>query len=453
MRRPLLTLAALAFSASAALGCASTSPRAAVADASKLVQERNGQVVTWLANPEEDAKAERAVQEILAKDLSLDGAIQVALLRNRTLQAHYEELGVAQADLVQAGLLKNPTLSGTFRFPLDPGHETGIEASLVGSFLELLTMASRKKIARLALEGTEYRVASAVIEHVAETKEAYYALQAAQQTYAMRTIVRDAAQAAVELARRQNAAGTINDLELANEEALYAQVSLDLVRSSSDVVAAREELNRAMGTWGQTTDWRVESKLPPLPVADPELEGLESRAVSERFDLKAAHRDVEVISYGLSLAKNTRWFGGVDAGVSFEKKPEGVRLIGPTISLEIPIFDQRQATIARIEAELRQAQDREAALAIDARSRIRELHGKLGFARVVAEGYAKTLVPLRERIVILSQQQYDAMLLGVFQLLAAKQAEISAYRDFLDALKTYWTLRAELEMEVGGKLP
>lgn len=439
--------------AASALGCASTSPRGPVADASKLVHDRNGQTVTWLANPEDDAKAEQAVQEILKNDLGLDGAIQVALLRNRSLQARYEELGIAQADLVQAGLLKNPTLSGTFRFPLDPGHETGIEASLVQSFLELLTMASRKNIAHLALEGTEYRVASAVVEHVYETKEAYYALQAAQQTYAMRSIVRDAAQAAVELARRQNDAGTINDLELANQEALFAQVSLDLVRSSADVVATREELNRAMGTWGQTTDWRVESKLPPLPDADPDLPGLESRAIAQRFDLQAAHRDVEVVSYGLSLAKNTRWFGGVDAGISFEKKPEGIRLIGPTVSLEIPIFDQRQATVARLEAQLRQARDREAALAIDTRSRVRELHGKLVAARAVAASYAKTLVPLRERIVVLTQQQYDAMLVGVFQLLAAKQAEISAYRDFLDALRDYWTLRAELEMEVGGKLP
>lgn len=434
-------------------GCASTSPRAAVDATSTMVHERTGQKVTWIATTEDDAAAERAVQSVLARDLGLEGAIEVALLRNRALQARYEELGVAQADLVQAGLLANPVLAGTFRFPFEAGHIPGIEASLVQSFLELLTMASKKKIARLGLEGTQYRVASAVVSHVFETKAAYYALQAAQQTYAMRQIVTDAALAAVELARRQHAAGTINDLELANEEALYAQVALDLVKSSADVVAARERLNRAMGTWGQTTDWRVESKLPPLPATDPELAGLESLAIANRFDLRAAGRDVEVVSYGLSLAKNTRWFGGVDAGIDFEQKPEGIHLLGPTVSLEIPIFDQRQATIAKLEAELRMARDREAALAIDARSRVRELHGKLAAARTVAERYAQTVVPLRERIVVLSQQQYDAMLIGVFQLLSAKQSEIGAYREFLDALRDYWTLRAELEMEVGGKLP
>lgn len=204
---------------------------------------------------------------------------------------------------------------------------------------------------------------------------------------------------------------------------------------------------------GETTSWTIDDKLPPPPDRDPELAGLESKAIAERFDLRAARRDVEVVSYGLALAKNTRWFGGVDAGITFEQKPEGIRLLGPTVALEIPIFDQRQAAIAKLEAELRQANDREAALAIDARSHVRERWGELAAARAIAIGQGKTLVPLREKIVRLTQEQYDAMLMGVFQLLAAKQAEILAYRDFVDALKTYWTLRAELEREVGGKLP
>lgn len=446
--RPLLLLGFVGL-----VGCASPSPRPAVDATSKLVSERTGRSVTWISSTQEDDDAERAVKALLEKPLTQDGAVSIALLRNRNLQLRYEELGIAQADLVQAGLLRNPVLAGTVRFPLDPGHVVGVETSLVGSFLELLTMASRKKIARLALEGTEYRVASAVIDHVAETKEAYFAVQAAQEIAAMRRIVKDAAEAQVELARRQNQAGTINDLDLANEEALFAQVSLDLVRATADVVAAREALNRAMGTWGETTSWTIDDKLPPPPDRDPELAGLESKAIAERFDLRAARRDVEVVSYGLALAKNTRWFGGVDAGITFEQKPEGIRLLGPTVALEIPIFDQRQAAIAKLEAELRQANDREAALAIDARSHVRERWGELAAARAIAIGQGKTLVPLREKIVRLTQEQYDAMLMGVFQLLAAKQAEILAYRDFVDALKTYWTLRAELEREVGGKLP
>ena len=45
------------------------------------------------------------------------------------------------------------------------------------------------------------------------------------------------------------------------------------------------------------------------------------------------------------------------------------------------------------------------------------------------------------------------MLLGVFELLEAKQNEIDAGRAYVAALTDYWTARAELERAVGGRLP
>ncbi len=447
MRGPLL-LALLGLVA----GCASTSPTTAVHDTSELVKARSGAEVTWLgdATDQDRADVKRYVHKLLADDLTLTSAIRVSLLENRNLQALYEELGIGQADLVQAGLLKNPTLEGTYDFPLD--HEPAYQVGIVTDVLQLVTLGSRKTIARTALEGTKYRVASEVLRHVHDVKVAYFAVQAAQQTLDMRKAVADAAQASVELARRQHDAGTTSDLDLANQETLFVQVATDLARSRADLASARERLNRAMGVWGPDTTWKIASKLPELPATEPPLDHLESKAVASRYDLAAAHKDVEVVSYALALAKNTRWTGAVDAGVDYHREAEGVRLLGPSVSVELPLFDQRQAVIARIEAQLRLAQNREAALAVDIRSEVRELAARLDAARSVVESYQKTLVPMRERIVTLSQEQYDAMLLGVFQLLVAKQNEISTYREFIDALRDYWSIRAELEWALGGAL-
>jgi cobalt-zinc-cadmium efflux system outer membrane protein len=44
------------------------------------------------------------------------------------------------------------------------------------------------------------------------------------------------------------------------------------------------------------------------------------------------------------------------------------------------------------------------------------------------------------------------MLTGVYQLLAAKQAEINAYREYIETVRDYWIARAELERAVGGRL-
>ncbi len=448
MRRALQCIGTSA--ALALAGCASTSPKPAVRDTSQLVKNRSGQEITWLGDGGDD-EARKQVSALLSRELTLSNTVRVALLSNRNLQSLYEELGVAQADLVQAGLLKNPTLGATYDFPLDRSG-SGFQFSLVTDLLQVFTMGSRKRIARTVLEGTKYRVAGEVIHHVYEVKTAYFVVQAAQQTLSMRQIVKDAAQAAVELARRQHDAGTTSDLDLANEETLFAQVSTDFRRSRADLASAREHLNRLMGVWGTDAAWKLTANLSELPSNDPSLEHLESRAIAGRYDLAAAHKDVQVVSYALSLAKNTRWIGSVDAGVDFHREAEGVRLLGPTVSVELPIFDQRQAVIARIEAQLRQVKNREGALAVDIRSEVRELSTRLNVARGVVEDYQRTLVPMREKIVGLSQQQYDAMLLGVFQLLIAKQNEINTYREFIEALRDYWSLRAELEWKVGGNL-
>lgn len=450
MRLRWLAIAASALTLSA---CASTSATGAFRDSSKLAEDRTGYRAVWRTGGAEDAEVDKRIDALLKKELTLEAAVQVALLNNRSLQAEYEELGVAQADLVQAGLLKNPVFAGSYRFPLDPGHLAGIEADLVTDFVQLLTRGSRQKIAATALEATKLRVGNAIVKHAYETKKAWFTVVAAEQMLAMRKIITDAAEAAVEVAQKQFDAGNINDLELANEQSLFAQVALDLRRTEGNVVTAREHLNRLMGTFGTHTAWRTAGRLPELPAGDPPLEHLETLAVKRRLDLLAARRDVEVLSYGLALAKNTRWLGFVDAGVSFERKPEGIRLLGPTVAFEIPIFDQRQAAIAKIEAMLRQARAREYALAVDVRSEVRETRNDVLVSRSVAETYGKKLVPLREKVVALSQQYYDAMLLGVFQLLLAKQQEIEAYRSLIDSTRDYWLARCDLDLATGGALP
>src|SRR5205085_281520 len=120
---------------------------------------------------------------------------------------------------------------------------------------------------------------------------------------AMRRVITEAAEAAVEVAQKQYDAGTINELELANEQTLFAQVTLDTRRIEGNVVTAREHLNRLMGTFGKQTAWKAPGKLPEIPAADPPLDHLETLAVKRRLDLLAARRDIEVLSYGLALAK------------------------------------------------------------------------------------------------------------------------------------------------------
>jgi cobalt-zinc-cadmium efflux system outer membrane protein len=75
------------------------------------------------------------------------------------------------------------------------------------------------------------------------------------------------------------------------------------------------------------------------------------------------------------------------------------------------------------------------------------------YARNTVAQYRSRVIPLRERVVALSQERYDAMLLGVYQLLAAKQSEVNAYREAIEAARDYWLARVDLERTVAVRLP
>lgn len=175
--------------------------------------------------------------------------------------------------------------------------------------------------------------------------------------------------------------------------------------------------------------------------------------MEKRLDLAAARRNVQTVGQALSLAKTTRWVGKVDVNVEAGRLRERKRFsFGPSVAIEIPLFDQRQAQIARLEAYQRQAERSKDALAIEIRADVRSSRARVLTSRGVVEEYAKVVVPLRERVVTLSQEQYDAMLLGVYALVQAKQAELDAWRESIEALRDYWIARSDLERAVGAPL-
>ncbi len=436
--------------AAAMIGC--TVPKdAGFPDVAKAVASRTGHQIFWNQNSAADAEVERVVRGMLRHELRPAEAVQIALLNNRNLQATYEELMIAQADLVQAGLLKNPVFDASVRVSLEKGVTPLLDFDVGIDFLGVLLIPAKKRLAGAAFEAAKLRVGHQVVELAYEVRAAYFTLQGAQQIAAMRRAILDTAETSLDLATRQHEAGNISDADLGNEEALYEQVRMDLAKSRAEILMAREKLTRLMGLWGEAAGWTISDRLPDLPASDPPLEHVESIAVGQRLDVAAARQEVQVRSYALAMASNFRWLGAASVGGHFEREPDG-RFFGPMASVELPIFDQKQAVVAQLEAELHQSQNRFRARSVEARSEVREARGRVELARQIADHYRTVVIPLRERLVALMQQQYDAMLVGVFQLLMAKQNEVSTYREYIEAVRDYWIARSDLDRAAGGRL-
>lgn len=446
-------IAALAATLALSAGCASTSAKPAFDEVAKTVESRSGHKVRWDQGTEEDKEAEKAIDGLLARDLTADAAVQIALLASPSLRAELEELAIAQADLVQAGLLKNPVFGVGITAWESEHINPNLFASVEQDFLDIITMPMRKRVAATQLEATKLEIGDHVLEVAAKVREAFYTAQAAEQVVAMRRIVAEAADTSAALARRQHEAGNMSDLALSTELGLSAQASLDRKRAEGDAAVARESLNKLMGMWGPRTAWKMAKKLPELPKEEPPLDRLEAVAIEQRLDIGAARRNVQAMGYALSLAKTTRWTGTVNIAVEAGRLRHNNRIgFGPSVALEIPLFDQRQAQIARLEAFKRKGEDELAALAIDVRADVRATRARVLTARGVVEEYGRVIVPLREDIVRYSQERYDAMLLGVYQLIQAKQSEFDAYREYIEAVRDYWIARSDLERTIGGRV-
>lgn len=447
--KPILLVAALPL---AFAGCTSTNPKAAFDDVGKRVASRTGSEVRWMRDDAARDDIEKTVEALLQTNLTAQSAVSIALLNNRTLQADFEEIGISQADLSAASRLRNPEFEGFWRFPDHGPKVVNAEYALAQDFLDLLTLPARKKIAVRNLEAVKLRIAHQVLTLAAEAQVAFYTVQARQQLTNRLGLIVEVNEAAADVALRQYDAGNINALDLQNQQAAYTQSRLDLARVQTQFRADREKLNRLLGLWGKQTAWQMDGELPPLPDKELPLENVEALAISHRLDLAAARGEVVNVQSALKLKKSVRWIPGASVGFNAEHDLDHAWVLGPSLSLEVPIFDQGQPEIARLSSEYRRAARNLEALAVNIRSEVREARDALIAARDAAEYFQKALLPQRQRILRETLLQYNAMQLGNIALLSAKEREAFAEREAIETWRDYWIARAELERAVGGRL-
>jgi len=444
LSRPIISSAMILCTATAAY-------TQSIAGLQSTIKQRTGADLEWRADATTDEQVSRAVHSLLRRPLTADTAVRIALLNNRGLQATLEKIGVANADLIEAGLLKNPVFEASPRFPDGPPGATDLELSVAQDFLDLIMLPLRKKIAAQELARTELQVGDAVLQLAADTKTAFYQFQGAREMLTAAKATDTASDAATQLSARLHDAGNISDLDLANQQAASSQSKADVMAAEFVTNVAREKLNRLMSLWGADLDWQASGELPPLPANDPPERHLEALALSRRLDLAATEAEWRSIVQALGITRTYRYIGTVELGVDTENQTDNQRITGPTLRLELPIFNHGQGRIARLQAQLRQVERTIESQAIDIRSEVREAAARVQQQRKLATYYRDNLTPVRKRILDLTTTQYNSMLMGGYDLLMAKQNQLSADRGYTGALRDYWIARADLERAIGGR--
>lgn len=344
-------------------------------DVRAMIAQRSGEQAVWRRNRLAEKLVADALRKSLVRPLTLQVARKIALLNSPALQAHYEQLGIGQAELVQAGMLKNPQLG--FAFGASAGGQASAGVGLGFDFLALFTRAARKRVAAARFEALKRQVAAGVFGHLANVEKTFRRVQAARLIHRLAGQAVLRRQAHASLLQRGSAESPAARRVRARRGLRLSQAYLRWLAAADALSSERENLNRLMGLWGANIHWQVDANLPGLPDRELSLERVESLAIARRLDLMAARERSRMWVEALKMAQDWAWLGRFDAGVLAVGLPTHPLAMGPGFGLELPIFDRGEARRAYLRSALRKSWHEVSQLAVAIRSDARRWRRRL----------------------------------------------------------------------------
>jgi len=439
-------------------GCAKFSPDGGMLAVEAAAGAELGKDVVKVRDERDAAVVSARVKALRAKPLTASSAVQIALINNRGLQAAFNELGISEAQMVEASLPPAPILS--FQRTLGSGFE--IERMIVQNVLALLTLPRRREIAEARFRQAQARAVEMTLRTAMEAARVYYRAVAANEAVKFLKESRMSAEAVSDLAKQLGETGAMSKLEQAREHVFYAELSAQVATARLRQRSERERLTRALGLWGADISFKLPDKLPALPGKPKSMASVERDAVSRRVDLVIARMEIDILALQLGLTRKTRFINMLEvAGVSTTEKDvkrteageveiEKISRRGFEIEVQIPIYDFGEARVRLAEETYMQAVNRLLERAVNVRSEAREAYQSYRGAYDIARHYEREVLPLRQIISDETMLNYNAMIRDLFALLAEARARITANVQALDARRDFWVASVDLHAAIIG---
>lgn len=434
-------------------GCASTAIDANFKSAQQMGREQYGAEVRWLTSDDARSQAARDVEARLAKPLTADDAVQIALAYSPALQALLYEGAANSAAATQSARLPNPVFAFE-RLVRKEAGERELEIGRVLSFsvLDLLLLPGRLQWAGYRQEVSRLSLAGNVVETANQARAAWVQAVAAEQSLRYFEQVKKAADASAELARRMQSVGNYSKLQRAREQAFAADAVAQLARAQHAARSTREALVRVLGlNDSRAAALKLPDRLPDLP-ASPRDEASTARwALAQRLDVQVARASLDFLAREQGLTRVTSIVNGLEVGVARNSETGLPPQKGYELSVPLPLFDFGDAARSGAQATYMAAFNRAAQVAVDANSRVREQYGAYRTAYDIAKHYRDEVVPLRKAIAEENVLRYNGMLIGVFELLADTREQIASVVQAIEAQRDFWLADAGLQATLIGR--
>ena len=405
--------------------------------------------VTMAAAPPTEA----AALALPATPLSRADVLSLALTRNPRMAALYARLGLASAEVYDAGRLANPRFSGVVMTPNVTGEANQVTLGLAQRFTDLLLLPARKRMAAMAFERAQADAGQAVLALAADVDRAWFTLLAAQQLAAMHEKIARVANASAELTSRLGQAGNLPAKALALAKADAVDASREALAATAARDAARLALGELLAIPAHNDAWHIAGELPVASGEIPSNLTLLQRAATTRLDLKAAQRTLAALEDELGVAHRTRWLGETELGVVTERETDRSRITGPAFTIELPLFNHGDGKVLRAQARLELARSELRALELAVEREVADAAGKARALQAQSTLLREQGLPALDTALAETRAEYNYMLESPFVLLKTRQAQFAGYQRYLETLRDYWLSRSALASALGEALP
>lgn len=392
----------------------------------------------------------------LDQDILRNDAIRMALLNNKSLLATIQELGIAKADLVQAGLLKNPKLSTAFHIPPPGlGIVTNVEVeTTILSLSDLWQIPLRRQVFSRQLERTIMKLVERTLETMVAARQGYDAIlfSLALVTNAEETLTQ-AIRYRDNTKHRYNF-GLVHSGDIYLAEAAVGHWHTIVLEERAHLFSAQKHLAQVMGidpihaTICPNPNEFSLTTLPALPLRSDLLEW----AVNNNPRLQVARKKISYYQ-ALLAYEHTRRVKTADFGLAYKQDFDlSNKGIGPYFEIEVPFFDTNQVRIAHVEYSLKQAQLEECDLCLQVKADIVSLYNTHAMLYAAYQSYEQEILPHHKKALEFATRYQKVMQVTVSTVIQMQKDLYTAQKNFYEIIFKMLNTYTELEKAVGKNL-
>ncbi len=294
------------------------------------------------------------------KGISTEDAAIVAVITNPTLRAERDRRGIAQAQLLQAGILPNPTFS--YSLDLPTGGNTGGTVNAYGLGLDwniiksLLTRGSEVGAARAGAASVNLEVAWKEWQVAESAKQRVYRLFYLEKQLAVAREEENRLERNLAAIRKAVNMGDMTIIDLEAVDATLRRTHESVLDLEQKLKQERLGLNRVLGFPPSSKiplkKWVTLPQFETVPPLGDIMEGLETR----RLDLLALRQGYESQEARLRATVRAQ-FPEISIGLAHARDTSDVITTGFSVSIGLPVFDRNQGHIALETASRKQLYD------------------------------------------------------------------------------------------------